>query len=89
MSSYLVAVVVADFACKSGVANTPLSKKIAVNFCARKNSIDKIDYALNATIKLMEFFENFYGIKYPLPKFDSIAIPTMDFGGNSGFIFND
>jgi aminopeptidase N len=68
MSSYLVALILSDFVCIKSVAKPILSKNINVSVCARPNAIDQLDYALNNSIKILEFFETFYNVKYPLPK---------------------
>jgi len=41
-------------------------------------------YALDATKKLLTYYNRYFGIKYPLPKLDQIAIP----GGFSGAMEN-
>lgn len=71
MSTYLVAFVVSDFA-----------KKSDGNFSvwARRDAIDTADYALEVGPKILRYFENFYKIKYPLPKIDMIALPDFSAG---------
>ena len=81
MSTYLVALIISDFKCLSGVAKTKLSKEIGVSVCAQPDAIDQLSYALNASIKLTEFFESYYKVKYPLPKLDHVAIPDFSSGG--------
>lgn len=81
MSTYLVALIVSDFACVSGVANTELSKRVDVNVCSRPDAVDQLAYALNVAIKLTEFFESYYKVEYPLPKLDHVAIPDFKSGG--------
>lgn len=68
MSTYLVAILVSDFRCKSGVARPPLTGRVAVSACAKPSSYHEIDFGHNAAIKLLEYFENLYQIEYPLPK---------------------
>jgi aminopeptidase N len=81
MSTYLVALIVSDFECISGVAKTELSNEVGVSVCARPDAIDQLHYALNVSIRLTEFFESFYQVKYPLPKLDHVAIPDFASGG--------
>lgn len=89
MSTYLVALIVSDFQCLSGVAKTEFSKEVDVSVCARPDAIDQLPYALNVSIRLTEFFESYYKVKYPLPKLDHIAIPDFSAGGIYINIFKD
>lgn len=70
MSTYLVAILVADYKCLNGVSNMalPPANTVDVAVCARPNAIDQLDLAFEASIKILEFFEIFYEAKYPLPK---------------------
>ena len=36
--------------------------------------IDQTEYALNVATKVLDFYESYYGIKYPLHKSGEIAI---------------
>jgi aminopeptidase N len=72
MSTYLVAFVVSDFVKKSD------GKNFAV--WARKDAIRSVDYALQVGPRALSFLEDFFGVKYPLPKTDMIAIPDFAFG---------
>lgn len=77
MSTYLVAFVICDFVTKSN------GKNFAV--WARKDAIRSIDYALTVGPKTLSFLEDFFGIEYPLPKTDMIAIPDFAFGAMGEF----
>ena len=70
MSSYLVGLVVSDFRCISGVAdNAGPSGNLPIKVCARPNIPgDQLKYALDIGIRVIEFYEKLYDIKYPLPK---------------------
>ena len=68
MSTYLVALIISDFKCITSTAYPALSKSVSVSVCARPNAIDQLDYAMNNSIKILEYFETFYNVKYPLPK---------------------
>lgn len=77
MSTYLLAVLVSDFECKVGLANTPLSGGVNISVCARPTARDQLNLALNSSITAIEFFEEFYQIEYPLPKLGSNLILTL------------
>jgi aminopeptidase N len=83
MSTYLVAVIVSDFKCMHTEAKPALSRQVSVSLCARPNAIEQLQYALNVSAKITEFFESYYNVRYPLPKLDHIAMPDFASGGNS------
>lgn len=71
MSTYLVAFVVCDFDVKySGNFGT----------WTRGDSIKSAEYALKIGPMILKFFEDFFKIKFPLPKMDMIAIPDFAAG---------
>ncbi|KAG0416560.1 hypothetical protein HPB47_006321 [Ixodes persulcatus] len=76
MTTYLVAVIVCDFTHISGNS----SGGVQVRIFARKDEIDKTEYALGAALKVLTYFEEYFAIKYPLPKLDLIAIPDFSSG---------
>ncbi|XP_072215386.1 leucyl-cystinyl aminopeptidase isoform X4 [Excalfactoria chinensis] len=75
MSSYLVAFVVADLKNISMETNGSL-----VSVHAIPQHINQAEYALNTTVKLLEFYENYFLINYPLEKLDLVAIPDFQSG---------
>ena len=74
MSTYLVALVISDFKCITQTAHPILSKNVSVSVCSRPNAIDQVDYAMKNAIPILEYFETFYNIKYPLPKCGMILV---------------
>jgi aminopeptidase N len=68
MSTYLVALIVSDFSCIKSTAKPSSARSVDVSVCARPNAIDQLGYALKEAIRLIEFFENYYNVPYPLPK---------------------
>ncbi|XP_062404144.1 aminopeptidase N-like isoform X1 [Sardina pilchardus] len=77
MSTYLLALVVCDF---DDLAST--AGNTSVRIWARKNAITQGhgSYALNVTVPVLNFFEEYYNIPYPLSKSDQIALPDFYFG---------
>uniref|UniRef100_A0A4W6GB13 Aminopeptidase n=1 Tax=Lates calcarifer TaxID=8187 RepID=A0A4W6GB13_LATCA len=72
MSTYLVAFIVADF--------TPISKNVSktlVSVYSVPEKKEHTDYALSTASKLLEFYNNFFEIDYPLKKLDLVAIPDF------------
>lgn len=76
MSSYLIAFVVSKFkGSKVGKAHN-----LDVQVWSRPDQIANTEYAYNATIKMMEFLEDFTNVSYPMPKLDSYGIPDYGSG---------
>ncbi|VDK62620.1 unnamed protein product [Gongylonema pulchrum] len=64
MSSYLLAIAVTDFFFVEGRTKGGIRFRI----WSRKEAFDQTRYALELGIKAIEFFENYYGIAFPLEK---------------------
>eukprot|EP00088_Acartia_fossae_P062121 TRINITY_DN7480_c0_g1_i2.p1 TRINITY_DN7480_c0_g1~~TRINITY_DN7480_c0_g1_i2.p1 ORF type:complete len:963 (-),score=180.19 TRINITY_DN7480_c0_g1_i2:184-3072(-) len=77
MSSYLVAFVVCDF----DLVQSRTKSNVTIRVLAAKNKMNQTRYALDLATNITENYEKFFGIDYPLPKQDLIAIP--DFGAGA------
>ncbi|XP_056454635.1 aminopeptidase N-like isoform X2 [Gadus chalcogrammus] len=77
MSSYLLALVVCDYSNLSAQQGDTL-----IRIWARRSAIEEGqgDYALSLTGPILEFFQEYYNITYPLSKSDQIALPDFYFG---------
>ncbi|KAF5299269.1 hypothetical protein FQA39_LY02442 [Lamprigera yunnana] len=71
MSTYLVAFVVSDFV---GLKNGNFSVWV------RKGAEHQAKYSLEIGPKILKYFEDFFKIKFPLPKLDMIALPDFAAG---------
>ncbi|XP_020561634.1 leucyl-cystinyl aminopeptidase [Oryzias latipes] len=72
MSTYLVAFVVANFsAVRKNVSET------LVSVYSVPEKTEHTRYALEAASKLLEFYNTFFDIDYPLKKLDLVAIPDF------------
>ena len=83
MSSYLVALLVGDFVCRSGSAGvTP------IRVCATPDKQGLTAFALSAAEQQVAFFNTYFGIPYPYEKLDIIGIPDFAAGAmeNAGAI---
>ncbi|KAJ8417525.1 hypothetical protein AAFF_G00223680 [Aldrovandia affinis] len=76
MSTYLVAFVICNFS--SVTAQT--KRGITVSVFAPAHQINQTDHALQATVKILDFYEEYLQIPYPLPKIDLVAIPDFEAG---------
>lgn len=77
MSTYLVAFVVCDFGSKSAYTE---KSRIKVSIYAPEELLNQTDFALEVAKNVLEFYEEYYGIKYPMNKSDHIAIPDFSAG---------
>ncbi|CAF3554685.1 unnamed protein product [Rotaria sordida] len=84
MSSYLLALVVADFDCLTR-SNTGRFQNITTSVCAQSEKKDDLNYALEIATQSIRDFEEQYQINYPLPKCDHIAVPDFDAGAMENF----
>ncbi|KMZ06577.1 aminopeptidase N [Drosophila simulans] len=76
MSTYLVAYSLNDFSHKpSTLPNGTLFRT-----WARPNAIDQCGYAAEFGPKVLNYYEELFGIKFPLPKVDQIAVPDFNAG---------
>jgi aminopeptidase N len=83
MSSYLVAMLVGDFVCRSGSAD-----EIAVRVCSTPDKLPLTGFALEAAQQELRFYNEWTGIKYQFGKLDIIGVPDFAAGAmeNAGAI---
>ena len=76
MSTYLLAFVIGDL---SYIEQTGDNGTLMRVFTTRGRE-EQGRYALEASIRLLEYFNDYFGVPYPLPKMDHIAIPDFAAG---------
>ncbi|CAI9120301.1 M1 family metallopeptidase [Brytella acorum] len=70
MSSYLLALVAGDMSSVQGEADgTPIAT------WAPTGKQDQGQYAVQAASQILPYYNEYFGVKYPLPKLDMLAIP--------------
>jgi aminopeptidase N len=80
MSTYLVAFLVGDFQCTSGESDgTP------IRACATPDKVEYTKFALSAAEFVLHYYNDYFGIKYPMPKLDMIALPDFEAGAMENF----
>ena len=76
MSTYLLAFVIGDL--------THIEKEAAdgtmVGVWMTRGKEEQGQFALDTSVKLLSFFNDYFGIPYPLPKLDHLAIPDFAAG---------
>jgi len=80
MSTYLVAFLVGDFVCTSGS-----SDGVPIRACATPDKLTLTPYAVKAAEFVLHYYDDYFGIKYPMPKLDMIAIPDFEAGAMENF----
>ncbi|XP_074851396.1 leucyl-cystinyl aminopeptidase isoform X2 [Carettochelys insculpta] len=75
MSTYLVAFIVANLTSIMQGTN-----RTQVSIYAMPQKVTQVEYALNITVKLLEFYQKYFYIDYPLQKLDLVAIPDFQTG---------
>ncbi|HEX3663398.1 MAG TPA: M1 family metallopeptidase [Acidobacteriaceae bacterium] len=80
MSTYLVAFLVGDFQCISGQ-----SDGIPIRVCGSPDKLQYAHFALAAAEFNLHFYDQYFGIKYPMPKLDLIGIPDFEAGAMENF----
>lgn len=77
MSSYLLAFVLGEIHAISGKTNSGVDVNIWGTVAQPASSFE---FALDSAIRSIEFFEDYFGVPYPLPKADHIALPDFSSG---------
>ena len=80
MSTYLVAFLVGDFKCLSGE-----SDGVPIRACATPDKVQFAQFALSGAEFFLHYYDVYFGIKYPMPKLDMIAIPDFEAGAMENF----
>ena len=73
MSTYLVAFIVSDF-------EVLKSESGDFRVWARRDAIEQARYCLKIGPKILEYYEDYFKIKFPLPKIDNVALPDFAAG---------
>ncbi len=76
MSTYLLAFVVGELEFAESVTN----EGVRVRVYTTPGKIDQTEFALNTAKRALSFYHSYFGIPYPLPKLDMVAIPDFAAG---------
>ncbi len=77
MSTYLLAFVVGELQFKSAKTKSG----VEVNVWATKaQPIESLSFPLEVAVGSIEFFDDYFGVPYPLPKADHVALPDFSSG---------
>lgn len=77
MSSYLLAFALGNLHGKT--AYTKGGTEVGV-FSTCAHNIDSVDFALDIAVRVIDFYEDYYGIKYPIAQAYHVALPDFSAG---------
>ncbi|MDQ5885529.1 MAG: aminopeptidase [Patescibacteria group bacterium] len=77
MSPYLVAFVWGDLQRVSTTTNNGTEVSV---WSSKNHDIESLVYPLEIAVKALEFLNGYFGVPYPLPKCDHVAIPDFSSG---------
>lgn len=77
MSTYLLAFVVGEMHKKSAETNTGVEVNV---WSTVAQPLSSLDFSLDMSVRLIEFFDDYFGTAYPLPKCDHVALPDFSSG---------
>jgi aminopeptidase N/puromycin-sensitive aminopeptidase len=80
MSTYLVAFLVGDFQCTAGE-----SDGVAIRVCSTPDKVALTPYGVEVAKYVLHYYNNYFGIPYPLKKLDLIALPDFEAGAMENF----
>lgn len=73
MSTYLLAFTVGKMKYKEATGQNA----VKVRAYATPDNVDLLDFSLDTAVRSIEFFEEYFGVEYPLPKLDIVALPDF------------
>jgi aminopeptidase N len=73
MSTYLVAAAVGHFE----FIETKSKRGITVRVYVPPGNIDRSKFSLDVAVKVLDYYEEYFAINYPLPKLDLILVPDF------------
>jgi aminopeptidase N len=80
MSTYLVAFLVGDFKCTESK-----SDGVPIRACSTPDKVELTRFALESAKYVLHYYDQYFGIKYPMPKLDMVALPDFEAGAMENF----
>ncbi len=80
MSTYLVAFLVGDFKCTNGKADG-----VPIRACSTPDKVAMTRFAVESAEYILPYYNKYFGIKYPMPKLDMVALPDFEAGAMENF----
>jgi aminopeptidase N len=80
MSTYLLAFLVGDFQCTHGEEDG-----VKIGVCATPDKLELTHYGVDVAKYVLHYYDDYFGIHFPLPKLDLIGIPDFEAGAMENF----
>ena len=77
MSSYLVAWVAGDLQRKTATSKSGVEVSV---WSTKAHDPSNLDFSLDIATRTIDFFDDYFGVPYPLPKADHVALPDFSAG---------
>lgn len=77
MSSYLLAFALGELQGKT--AKTKNGTEVGV-FSTKAHPLSSLDFSLDIAVRVIDFYEDYYGVKYPIPLSYHVALPDFSSG---------
>ena len=77
MSSYLLAFVIGELHKKTARTKSGVEVNVWATPAQNENTLD---FALDIAARSIDFYDEYFGVKYPLPKSDHVALPDFSSG---------
>ncbi len=80
MSTYLVAFLVGDFQCTGGEQDG-----VAIRVCSTPDKVALTPYGVDVAKYVLHYYNDYFGIPYPLKKLDLVGLPDFEAGAMENF----
>ena len=80
MSTYLLAFLVGDFKCTDGMEDG-----VKIGVCSTPDKLELTHYGLDVAKYVLHYYDDYFGIHFPLKKLDLIGIPDFEAGAMENF----
>lgn len=77
MSSYLLAFAAGDM---QGITAKTKNGTLVGVYATKAHPISNLEFALDIAVRCIEFYEEYYGVKYPIPQSLHVALPDFSAG---------
>ena len=77
MSSYLLAFIIGELHKKTARTKSGVEVNVWATPAQNENTLD---FALDIATRSIDFYDEYFGVKYPLPKSDHVALPDFSSG---------
>lgn len=77
MSTYLTVFIVSDFVNVHQTINPEFGDPFELRCFSTPAQVNKLDFALQTSVNVIQYYISYFKIPYPLPKLDLAAIPDF------------